>query len=324
MPSSSTRAALLVGLLFAQARPGGAQGFEPVSTRAQGMAGAFVAVADDASAVYWNPAGLARGAYFSLILDGNSTTVTPAGSPAGAERGAWLLALSTPALGLSYYRLNTTVVRSSPGGPSLSRIGSLVTQHVGATVVQSLTDGIAVGTTLKLVRGVAAIAEVPATDPDELLGADLIGDGGNRADLDVGVMMTGSMGRVGVTARNLTEPAFQTGGPDELRLERQIRGGASLLLLQTWKLAADLDFLKNDGPFGEMRELSLGTEGQLSKRVAARGGVRVNTAGDAGRRPAVSAGGSFAVFGSLLIDAQVTAGSDKAFRGWGIAGRMVF
>src|SRR4029453_5176655 len=34
-------------------------GFEPVGTRAQGMAGAFVAVADDATATYWNPAGLA-------------------------------------------------------------------------------------------------------------------------------------------------------------------------------------------------------------------------------------------------------------------------
>ena len=31
------------------------------------MGGAFVGVADDASAVYWNPAGLAGGAYFSLL-----------------------------------------------------------------------------------------------------------------------------------------------------------------------------------------------------------------------------------------------------------------
>ena len=51
------------------------EAFECIGTRAQGMGGAFVGVADDASAVYWNPAGLAGGAYFSLA----SSTGTPAG-----------------------------------------------------------------------------------------------------------------------------------------------------------------------------------------------------------------------------------------------------
>ena len=35
-------------------------------------------------------------------------------------------------------------------------------------------------------------------------------------------------------------------------------------------------------------------------------------------------GGSFAVMGSVQIDGQYTGGSDKALRGWGIAGRVVF
>ena len=39
-----------------------AQSLDTIGTRAQGMGGAFVGVADDASAVYWNPAGLAGGA----------------------------------------------------------------------------------------------------------------------------------------------------------------------------------------------------------------------------------------------------------------------
>ena len=38
-----------------------AQTVDTVGTRAAGMAGAFVAVADDASAAYWNPAGFAAG-----------------------------------------------------------------------------------------------------------------------------------------------------------------------------------------------------------------------------------------------------------------------
>ena len=37
-------------------------------TRAQGMGQAFVAVADDASAVLWNPAGLATGALASAVF----------------------------------------------------------------------------------------------------------------------------------------------------------------------------------------------------------------------------------------------------------------
>ena len=56
----------LLGAVFFSlaAAPADAQSFEALGSRAQGM-GAFVAVADDASAVYWNPAGLASGAYFS-------------------------------------------------------------------------------------------------------------------------------------------------------------------------------------------------------------------------------------------------------------------
>ena len=47
-------------------RPAFSQSFDLVGTRALGMGGAFVAVADDASATWWNPAGLPN----SLIVDG--------------------------------------------------------------------------------------------------------------------------------------------------------------------------------------------------------------------------------------------------------------
>ena len=54
-----------------------AQSIDVMGTRAAGMAGAFVGVADDASAAYWNPAGLAAGSYFSLVLDGGSERAAP-------------------------------------------------------------------------------------------------------------------------------------------------------------------------------------------------------------------------------------------------------
>ena len=48
--------------------PVNAQPFETVGVRALGMGGAFVAVADDATANYWNPAGLTD-LFFSAVLE---------------------------------------------------------------------------------------------------------------------------------------------------------------------------------------------------------------------------------------------------------------
>ena len=51
----------------------------PVGSRAAGMAGAFAGVADDASAVYWNPSGLATGALASFVIDvGVAESIPPA------------------------------------------------------------------------------------------------------------------------------------------------------------------------------------------------------------------------------------------------------
>jgi F plasmid transfer operon, TraF, protein len=146
----------------------------------------------------------------------------------------------------------------------------------------------------------------------------------SKFDLDVGVMAAGAVGRVGLVVRNVTEPTFATGRGDELSIDRQVRAGASVFLLEKWILAADVDFLRQRAAFGDVRELSVGTESQITKRLAARAGLRLNTAGDRGRTPAYSIGGTFAALGSFLVDGQVTAGSDEAFRGWGVAGRVVF
>ena len=302
-----------------------AQHPETLGTRAQGMGGAFVGVADDASAVYWNPAGLARGAYFSLVLDGGTGEALPETIGNAASRSGWLLALSTPALGLTYYRLATKSLNT--GGPASDGvlIDSLVTQHVGATLVQSVTDFLAVGSTVKVIRGVAGSAGVAVADREDLLDdTELVGRSSNRVDLDIGVMAAGDFGRIGVVVRNVTEPSFETPSGRELGLNRQVRAGASVLLLQSWKLAADYDFLKDPGPFGDVREFALGTEAQVSRRLAARAGFRINTAGELGRTPSASVGASFAIFGSVLIDGQITGGSDKSFKGWGLAGRFVY
>src|SRR3954454_20371338 len=96
-------ASVMVALVFS-VQPAGAQTFDTVGARAAGMGGAFVAVADDASAAYWNPAGFAAGSYFSLVLDRNSAELDPSSNGAATNQSGFLLALGMPALGISYYR----------------------------------------------------------------------------------------------------------------------------------------------------------------------------------------------------------------------------
>src|SRR5258708_3800063 len=90
-----------------------AQSSDAIGVRAQGMGGAFTAVADDATATWWNPAGLGTGAYLSADIEYGRTTETDQ-----THRG---FALAFPALGLGYYRLTVSEIRpesstaSSPG-----------------------------------------------------------------------------------------------------------------------------------------------------------------------------------------------------------------
>ena len=112
---------LSIALAFmATATPGAAQTFEIVGTRAAGMGGAFVAVADDASATYWNPGGLALGRMFSAVVDWKVAD-QKAGSlddPSRHDTGS-LMTLGMPALGFAYYQLRTTSV--TPAGTMLAR-----------------------------------------------------------------------------------------------------------------------------------------------------------------------------------------------------------
>ena len=154
------RVVLLVVMAAAWAQSAAAQAFDPVTTRAAGMAGAFVAVTDDASAVYWNPAALASGSYFSLLLDRTSAEATMDDPSLGGSRSATFIALGTPPFGASYYRLRYTWVSPPAGGSDSFRMGqSLITHNTGVTLLHSIAAGLSIGTTLKLVRGL----RLPAT-----------------------------------------------------------------------------------------------------------------------------------------------------------------
>jgi hypothetical protein len=129
--------------------------------------------------------------------------------------------------------------------------------------------------------------------------------------------------KAGLTVRNLTEPTFSTGTEGRgISLDRQIRAGIAVSVAEGWAVAADLDITSGQGPAGRVRELATGTERRIGRKAFVRGGFQFNTAGR--RSPHASAGASYAVMGSVLIDAQVTGGSQDAPKGWGVAARFVY
>lgn len=278
-----------------------------VGVRAAGMGGAFVGVADDASATYWNPAGLASGAFVSLVVD--RSAVKPADSLGAPQGSSALVAIATPPFGVSYDRTVFPVAPSigaAQPGRNTGGLDTLVANQFGVTVDQSLHDGIAVGATLRAVRGTTAIETKTALDAD------------------FGVMVSGQSARAGLAVRNAFEPEFAAAG-GSIRLERRIRGGASLLIREVVRVAADSDLTTLDVPGGRWRDAAVGAELHPVQRAWIRGGVHWNTAGgDLGTAPILSVGGSGAVYGSLMVDAQVSAGSKNGNRGWGAGLRYNF
>lgn len=329
------RAAIAAALVEVSAAAVAAQTSEGIGVRAQGMAGAFTAVADDSSATWWNPAGLAGGAYFNGIIESGrqqkpiDDTSLPASETIG--RG---FSVAYPALGLSYYRLQVSAIQAATttvdggavrqdGGSSDIRLQTLVLNQFGVTVGQSLGSHLVVASTLKLVHGSLATEIRPPAAASLDAAADLDADGETDAGLDMGAMAKVGTVRLGLMVRNVSEPTFGE-GPLEVKLERYFRAGfafSSRSGLTTF--AADFDLTKTLQPTGEERRAAIGLEEWAKgKRFGFRGGASVNTL-DADRI-VVSGGVSASVRSGTYIDAAGTFGSDESQRGWGFALRVTF
>src|SRR5688572_33179493 len=110
LSKTSTIGLLLTGLLVAC--PGNlvfAQSIETVGSRALGMGGAFVAVASDSSATWWNPAGLAAGPFLDISVGGGFIQQDQS-LPAWQDRALWA-DLATPPFGVSLYRFRITDIQ---------------------------------------------------------------------------------------------------------------------------------------------------------------------------------------------------------------------
>lgn len=277
-----------------------AQIYESIGIRAQGMSGAFVAVSDDATTTWWNPAGLASGGYFNGIIEFDRVD-----NPTSTRARAF--ALSVPSLGLSYYRLALNGMRlpDPTGSPSASREDQGVLNQFGATVGQSIGSHLVLGSTLKLVRAL----------------------GQTHGDLDAGAMATLGRLRLGLAVKNVRTPEFSE-GDTRIELPRQVRAGASVRAGSpnraeiTAAVDADLTTTPTTAA-GDERHLATGVEAWLANRsVGLRAGVGMNTLGESRRSGSV--GVSVGLRGGSYLDGQLTRGADEARNGWGFALRVTF
>ena len=316
-----------------------AQILESAGERALGMGGAFVGVATDSSATWWNPAALATGPFLDLSLGWHVSTVTGE-LPAERDRTSWV-AIAAPPVGFSLYRFRIAQALDPTAQPRAHReeegaavpLRSLGVTQLGVTLVHSLLTDVHVGATLKYVRATPSLGVGDASrDASDLLdtGDDLSGgDARNTFDLDVGAMVVAGAFRVGAVVRNVREPDFDAGGDGApFRIPRQVRAGAAFDVERTPSampliVSLDADVRRYDVGTGERRVVALGAERWfMARRIGVRGGGRFNTAGRKDR--AATGGISYAVRSGLFLEAHGVRGGDDDERGWGVGARVSF
>ena len=311
----------LVALLPPAAR---AQSDAPVGVRAAGMGGAFVAVADDASAVYWNPAGLASG---SVRQHGDRSQPDEHRRRRGVSAGGLRTArrVGTPAAGSTPTTERSADASRRGRDRPRRRWRTWLPITSASTLVQSIGDVVAVGATLKYGRGSCCRDEDPHG-----LGLDrsttLTGEGLEQVrrrpgrDGDARRIQGGPVRAKSVRAIVRNCRRWKCDRPPAPGARRRVVSGHS-------------------SPAGRCR---LGSHaGRRRRRPVARCGYRRRSAlsrwtcaprgfpleyrGRYSRRgPVGSVGVSYPVYRSILADAQASFGSRNGDRGWGVGARVLF
>lgn len=325
MSSSPVRWIVLAAALLLPRQASAQLAFEAVGERALGMAGAFVAVADDASAVHWNPAGLASGHPVGMTIGWHDFQVGNSGAASfpGARQGrATLTSLAAWPLAISYGTVRHA--RLETAGDGVLGGQSLTVGHLGVTLLQTIVEGLVVGSTLKVVRGGFATGTVDLPTAGAALASldDLDRDRRTTFDLDVGVMAGTPAMRLGLALKNLRSPSFRATTGSEVALPRQARVGLAVLPTDGVTLAMDLD-LNTVDLMGDLRRmLAVGGETSVGSRVQVRSGARWNLAGDRDVLGAV--GASISVRRGWWIDGHYARGRGDEAREMGVALRAGF
>jgi tetratricopeptide (TPR) repeat protein len=216
------------------------------NARPLAMGGAHTAIAEDATAPFWNASGLAQiqrydmVAYFSRL-----------GADANIGSGAFAL----PTRGLGTFGVNMVALRSG----SFDRrdgqnrdLGEFENNASALMLSQAGNFGTrwSLGYTLKAVR------------------QDIAGFSDTGYGADLGVMMRpGALWQVGLALQNLIQPSLKL-KDDAEKLPTEIRLGGRFEPRKRLTLAADFGFVEN-----RAAELSLGTEWRVSDPLALRIGA---------------------------------------------------
>jgi len=300
--------ALWVGVSLCAPLTASAQRIDDLGARAQGMAGAFVAVSNDATATWWNPAGLATALSFVDVTAEID------------QDGGRAVAAGFPSLGVSYYHRNISQIQRSnsteAGGSGRQDLGAagsgLPAQdvgvgQVGVTVGQSFAGHLVLGSTLKLEWAKS----------------------NTRADLDIGAMATFGWVRLGFLMRDVSEPSFGSGS-DTVVLPRRARAGVAVLTpspsqgrIEEFAVDVDADLNTVTVEGRDERDVTAGGEvWMLRRRLGVRGGIGTNTA---------EGGGSFGAFGlsvapfpRVYVEGSLRRGESGRRDRWGIDLRLAF
>lgn len=309
LPNALNRSLVAVVLSLALAAHAEAQ--SPVGVRANGMGGTFVGVADDGTAVYWNPAGLATGAFAAVNLEYGKFRPDGPGEP--EEMSHSLVAISLPPVGLAYYRQGVfgerppgTAVTGVQGREEVpSSVHPFQTSTFAVSLLQSVTEYVVVAATPKFVWGGESF----------------------KVDVDASAMLALSHVRLGVTGRNLTTPSFRLAedGPEDLEQAAEVRvgggWGSGWPGLSRVVVAVDGDVLTRPTLSGDRRDIAGGVETWwFARRLGLRGGMRGSTVGEA--RTVVTAGASW-MFSGMYLEGY-WAGGDAEQQSWGLGLRYSF
>jgi hypothetical protein len=281
----------------------------PFGARAAAMSGAFTAVADDASAFFWNPAGLAFGPVFQGSFQWGDTRMDRGGLVDSLDRAdgggsLWTDHASGFSVGMPFLGVSGTFGRSArtvrEGELAVSQ--ALETFDLAVSIVHSLPpDNLVVaanihylrGTTHELAESAAALApedRSPDALTDRVLSIDGITTATATVDLSALYAPTPWL-RMGLMWRRLTEPEFETLAGGTIALPRFARAGVAFPLPRRALVALDFDLSRQGAGNDRWREVALGGEKRFfDDRLSFRAGVSAELGSELGARPAFSAG----------------------------------
>ncbi|MBN2564574.1 MAG: hypothetical protein JXB46_02570 [Candidatus Eisenbacteria bacterium] len=224
-----------------------------LGARAMGMGGAFVAVADDATALHWNPAGLSNLNGFQAF--GMRTSVY---SVEGLSEDAAIASYGTSEQGFGLGWMRT-------GARDLYNEDTMVAGYGRQTPI----DGLSLGASIKRLSIDAPGYEYyndPAFDAD----------GDDAYTGDIGALYRRGNWRVGATIRNIGEPELQllstTSDPDPVVSE--IRLGGSYLFREVMLMTAEIRTPRDVPEYYESRNtINIGTEVWFYDAFALRAGM---------------------------------------------------